>query len=107
MTEKVGMLEEHLKFIGKTSDRRKCSRSALAEANVDKRVAGKKGSTNKYRCLLLMMRLRAPANAKLDGTERFIAITTGLFFVFYRKRRKFARVETTTSIIGKESYFMT
>ena len=43
------MLEEHLKFIGKTSDRRKCSRSALAEANVDKRVAGKKGSTNKYR----------------------------------------------------------
>ena len=49
MAAKVGMLEEHLKFIGKTSDRRKCSRSALAEANVDKRVAGKKGSTNKYR----------------------------------------------------------
>ena len=43
------MLEEHLKFIGKTSDRRKCSRSALAEADVDKRVAEKKGSTNKYR----------------------------------------------------------
>ena len=49
MAAKVGMLEEHLKFIGKTSDRRKCSRSALAEANVDKRLAGKKGSTNKYR----------------------------------------------------------
>ena len=43
------MLDEHLKFIGKTSDRRKYSRSTLAEANVDKRVAGKKGSTNKYR----------------------------------------------------------
>lgn len=53
------------------------------------------------------MRLRVPANRKLDGTVRFIAITTGLFFVFYRKRRKFARVETTTSVIGKESYLMT
>ena len=41
---------EHLKFSGKTNDRRKCSRSTLAEAYVDKRVAGKKGSTNKYRC---------------------------------------------------------
>ena len=49
--------------------------------------------------LLLMMRLRVPANRKLDGTVRFIAITTGLFFVFYRKRQKFARVETTTSVI--------
>ena len=49
MAAKVGMLEEHLKFIGKTSDRRKCSRSALAEADVDERVAEKKGSTNKYR----------------------------------------------------------
>ena len=38
-------LDEHLKFTGKTSDQRKCSRSALAEAYVDKRVAGKKGST--------------------------------------------------------------
>ena len=37
--------DEHLKFTGKTSDQRKCSRSALAEAYVDKRVAGKKGST--------------------------------------------------------------
>ena len=46
-----------------------------------------------------MMRLRVPANRKLDGTVRFIAITTGLFFVFYRKRQKFARVETTTSVI--------
>ena len=43
---KVGMLEEHLKFIGKTSDRRKCSRSTLAEANVDKRVAGKNNNNN-------------------------------------------------------------
>ena len=49
MAEKVGMLGEHLKFIGKTSDRRACSRDALSEANVDKRVAGKKGSTNKHR----------------------------------------------------------
>ena len=30
-----------MKFTGKTSDQRKCSRSALAEAYVDKRVAGK------------------------------------------------------------------
>ena len=37
-----------MKFTGKTSDRRKCSRSAITEAYVDKRVAGKKGSTNKY-----------------------------------------------------------
>ena len=42
-------LDEHLKFTGKTSDQRKCSRSALAEAYVDKRAAGKKASTNKYR----------------------------------------------------------
>ena len=42
-------LDEHLKFTGKTSDQRKCSRSTLGEAYVDKRVAGKKGSTNKYR----------------------------------------------------------
>ena len=54
-----------------------------------------------------MMRLRAPANRKLDGTVRFMAMTTGLFFVFYQKRRKFARVETTTSVIGKESYLTT
>ena len=40
-------LDEHLKFTGKTSDQRKCSRSALTGAYVDKRVAGKKGSTNK------------------------------------------------------------
>ena len=39
-----------MKFTGKTSDQRTCkfSRSALAEAYVDKRVAGKKEST-KYR----------------------------------------------------------
>ena len=42
-------LDEYLKFTGKTSDQLKCSRSALAEAYVDKRAAGKKGSTNKYR----------------------------------------------------------
>ena len=34
------------KFTGKTSDQRKCSRSALTDAYVDKRVAGKMGSTN-------------------------------------------------------------
>ena len=52
VAEKVGMLNEHLKFIGKNgknSDGSKCSRSALAEADIDKKVAGKKGSTNKYR----------------------------------------------------------
>ena len=38
-------LDELLKFTGKTSDQRKCPRSALAEAYLDKRVAGKKGST--------------------------------------------------------------
>ena len=41
-------LDEHLKFTGKTNDQRKCSRSPLAEAYVDKRAARKKGSTNKY-----------------------------------------------------------
>ena len=49
MTEKAGRLDEHLKFISKTSDRRKCSRSAPPEAKVDKKVAGEKGSTNNYR----------------------------------------------------------
>ena len=39
-------LDEHLKFTGKTSYQHKCLRSALTEAYVDKRVAGKKGSTN-------------------------------------------------------------
>ena len=47
--EKVGMpLDQHLKFTGKTSDQPKCSRSALTDAYVDKRVAGKKDSTNTY-----------------------------------------------------------
>ena len=41
-------LDEHLKFPGKTRGQRKCSRSALTGAYVDKRVTGKKGSTNKY-----------------------------------------------------------
>ena len=41
-------LDEHLKFTGKTRGQRKCSRSALTGAYVDKRVTGKKGSTNKY-----------------------------------------------------------
>lgn len=34
-------------------------------------------------------------------------MTTRLFFVFYRTRRKFARLGATTSVIGKESYLMT
>ena len=37
-------LDQHLKFTGKTSDQPKCSRSALTDAYVDKRVAGKKGA---------------------------------------------------------------
>ena len=41
-------LDEHLTFTGKTSDQRNCSRSALTEAYVEKGVAGKMGSTNKY-----------------------------------------------------------
>ena len=41
-------LDEHLKFTGKTSDQPKCSRSALTDAYVDKRVTGKKDSTNTY-----------------------------------------------------------
>ena len=43
-------LDEHLRFTGKTSDQHKCSRIALAEAYVDKRVAGKKGSTKYQYC---------------------------------------------------------
>ena len=39
-------LDEHLKFTGKTSDQRKCSGSVLTDAYVDKRMAGKMGSTN-------------------------------------------------------------
>lgn len=44
----IGMLDEHLKFIAKTSGRREYSRGNLAEVNVDKSVAGKKGSTYKH-----------------------------------------------------------
>ena len=41
-------LDEHLKFTGKSSDQRKCSRRALTEAYVEKRVAGKMGSIKTY-----------------------------------------------------------
>ena len=57
--------------------------------------------------LLLKVRLRAPANRKFDCTARFITMTTRLFFAFYQKRRKFARVATTTSVIGKEPSMQT
>ena len=47
VAERVGMLEEHIRFITKSSNQ-KGQRSALAEANVNKTVAGKKGSTCRY-----------------------------------------------------------
>lgn len=47
VAKRVGMLEEHIRFITKGSNK-KGQRSALAEANVNKAVAGKKGSTCRY-----------------------------------------------------------
>ena len=58
-------LDEHLKFIGKTSDQCKCLRSALAEAYVDKRVAGKKGST-KYADTALPLQARNQMLREMD-----------------------------------------
>ena len=60
-------LDENLKFTGKTSDQRKCSRSALAEANVDKMVAGKKGSTKyRYRPTFAGEKSKAPWDGLVD-----------------------------------------
>ena len=47
VADKVGILEQHIQFISKPSAK-KGARSALAEANVHKEVAGKKGGKNKY-----------------------------------------------------------
>ena len=47
VAERVGMLEEHIRHITKSS-RKKGQRTTLAEANVNKAVAGKKGSTCRY-----------------------------------------------------------
>lgn len=47
IAERVGMLEEHISHITKSS-RKKGQRTTLAEANVNKAVAGKKGSTCRY-----------------------------------------------------------
>lgn len=47
VAKREGMLQEHLKFITKPSNQRPPSKSALAEANVNKVTAGKKGSRNK------------------------------------------------------------
>ena len=47
VAEKVGILEQHIQFIFKPSTKAG-PRSALAEANVNKEVAGKKGGKNKY-----------------------------------------------------------
>ena len=47
VAEKVGILEQHIQFISKPSTKAG-PRSALAEANVNKEVAGKKGGKNKY-----------------------------------------------------------
>ena len=60
-------LDEHLKFTGKTSDQRKFSRSALAGAYVDKRVAGRKGSTKyRYRPTSAGEKSNAPWDGLLD-----------------------------------------
>ena len=47
VADKVGILEQHIQFISKPSAK-KGPCSALAEANVNKEVAGKKGGKNKY-----------------------------------------------------------
>ena len=47
VAEKVGIIKEHLQYVFKGAGQRKGSRTALAEAYMDKGVAGKKGSTNK------------------------------------------------------------
>ncbi|KAJ7354915.1 hypothetical protein OS493_029024 [Desmophyllum pertusum] len=48
VAEKNGLLREHLQFICKGSARKGASHTPLAEAYVNKGVAGKKGSTNKH-----------------------------------------------------------
>lgn len=47
VADKVGILEQHIQFISKLSAKKR-PRSALAEANLNKEVAGKKGGKNKY-----------------------------------------------------------
>ena len=47
VADKVGILEQHIQFISKSSAKKR-PRSALAEANLNKEVAGKKGGKNKY-----------------------------------------------------------
>ena len=49
VAEKIGILDQHLQFISKASNAKSAgARSTLAEANVNKEVAGKKGARNKY-----------------------------------------------------------
>jgi len=47
VAERVGMLEEHIRYIVKNS-KKEGQRSALVEANVNKAVTGKKESTCRY-----------------------------------------------------------
>ena len=67
-----------MKFTGRTSDQRKCSRSALTDAYVDKRVAGKKGAmllNGKLSSLtilktgLCIKRLRNRINGEVKSTK--------------------------------------
>ena len=48
VAEKSGILRQHLEHICKDQGQKGASRTALAEAFVNKSVAGKKGSTNKF-----------------------------------------------------------
>ena len=72
-------LDENLKFTGKTSDQCKCSRSALTEAYIEKRVAGKMGSTNNYQYCPTSAgkKSNAPCNGLVDLCRcgRFTAST--------------------------------
>ena len=90
MTEKVGRLDVHLKLISKTSDRRKCSRSALPEVNVDKKVAGGKGSTNNYRYL--------PTSAGKKSTAMLIKPRTR-FGVNVRKHNEPHRLSNQKNLV--------
>lgn len=48
VAEKSGILRQHLEHICKDQGQKRASRTALAEAFLNKSVAGKKGSTNKF-----------------------------------------------------------
>ena len=82
VAERVGMLEEHIRHITKSS-RKKGQRTTLVEANVNKAVAGKKGSTCRYPyrpqlglCNGKVLLKGPPSNQQVTCTLRYTTTTT-------------------------------